>query len=66
MPRRCIKEPTQVKQYAKLLREMMSSLCNRPYPEAHEFSIQELEHLTPHDIYRWMARRVYGTDDSFT
>eukprot|EP00957_Ditylum_brightwellii_P157845 12014942-Ditylum_brightwellii.AAC.1 len=41
----------------------MSYLCNRPYPDANEFSIEELERLTPHDIYHWMAWKAYGTDD---
>eukprot|EP00957_Ditylum_brightwellii_P056652 4293902-Ditylum_brightwellii.AAC.1 len=41
----------------------MSYLCNKPYPEAHEFSIEELERLMPHDIYRWMAWKACGTDD---
>eukprot|EP00957_Ditylum_brightwellii_P076427 5808313-Ditylum_brightwellii.AAC.1 len=38
----------------------MSYLCNRPYPEVHEFSIEKLERLMPHDIYCWMAWKAYG------
>eukprot|EP00957_Ditylum_brightwellii_P087367 6649747-Ditylum_brightwellii.AAC.1 len=33
------------------------------YTQAHEFSSEELECLKPHNIYRWMAWKVYGTDD---
>eukprot|EP00957_Ditylum_brightwellii_P065630 4977546-Ditylum_brightwellii.AAC.1 len=42
---------------------MMPYLCNRPYPENHEFSMHDLESLTQHDIYWWMAFKVHGTDD---
>jgi len=61
---RCrITEPTQVKQYHKVLIEMMTYLNGVAYTQAHEFSSEELERLKPHDIYRWMAWKVYGTDD---
>eukprot|EP00957_Ditylum_brightwellii_P103902 7916533-Ditylum_brightwellii.AAC.1 len=41
----------------------MSYLCNRLYPENHEFSTYDLERLTPHGIYQWMIFKVYRTDD---
>eukprot|EP00957_Ditylum_brightwellii_P051911 3937539-Ditylum_brightwellii.AAC.1 len=41
----------------------MSYLCNRSYPENHEFSTHDLERLIPHDIYQWMIFKVHRTDD---
>eukprot|EP00957_Ditylum_brightwellii_P199662 15220760-Ditylum_brightwellii.AAC.1 len=63
MQRRCITEPTHVKQYHKVLIEMMTYLNNVAYTQAHEFSSEELERLKLHNIYRWMAWKFYGTDN---
>eukprot|EP00957_Ditylum_brightwellii_P178758 13616064-Ditylum_brightwellii.AAC.1 len=41
----------------------MSYICNRPYPEVYEFSIDKLECPAPPDIYHRMVWKVYGTDD---
>eukprot|EP00957_Ditylum_brightwellii_P161302 12281636-Ditylum_brightwellii.AAC.1 len=62
MQRRLITEPTQVKQYHKVLIKMTIYLNGVAYTQAHEFSSEELERLKLHDIYRWMAWKVYGTD----
>eukprot|EP00957_Ditylum_brightwellii_P039899 3020732-Ditylum_brightwellii.AAC.1 len=42
---------------------MMTYLNGVAYTQAHQFSSEELECLKLHDIYRWMAWKVYGTDN---
>eukprot|EP00957_Ditylum_brightwellii_P146423 11148809-Ditylum_brightwellii.AAC.1 len=42
---------------------MMTYLNGVAHTQAHEFSSEELDHLNPHNIYRWTAWKVYGTDD---
>eukprot|EP00957_Ditylum_brightwellii_P135929 10367459-Ditylum_brightwellii.AAC.1 len=59
----CITEPTHVKQYHKVLIKMMTYLNGVTYTQAHEFSSEELERLKTHDIYCWMAWKVYGMED---
>eukprot|EP00957_Ditylum_brightwellii_P097283 7409343-Ditylum_brightwellii.AAC.1 len=41
----------------------MPYLHNMPSPDNYECSMYELECLTPHGIYCWMACKVYGRDD---
>eukprot|EP00957_Ditylum_brightwellii_P032300 2446960-Ditylum_brightwellii.AAC.1 len=42
---------------------MMTYLNGMAYTQAHEFSSEELECFKAHDIYHWMAWKVYGTDN---
>eukprot|EP00957_Ditylum_brightwellii_P179529 13676679-Ditylum_brightwellii.AAC.1 len=42
---------------------MMSFLNGSAYPKDKQFSTSELSHLQSHDVFCWMALKVYGTDN---
>ena len=41
----------------------MRYVTSSEYDEEHDFSIQELGRITPHDVYRWLAFKAYGNED---
>eukprot|EP00957_Ditylum_brightwellii_P098197 7481750-Ditylum_brightwellii.AAC.1 len=63
MPRSRINEPIQKKRYNDILIRMMSFLNRSVYPEDKQVSTSKLSHLQPHNVFRLMTLRVYGTDD---
>ena len=46
--------------YKDVLIELMSYLNKTTYPCGHQFCHDNLSHLTPSDLMRWMNKKVYG------
>ena len=49
--------------YKGVLIELMSYLHNTTYPRGHQFCRDDLSHLTPSDLMRWMNKKVYGVEE---
>ena len=63
MPTRRVNEPTQSPVYKSVLIAMMSYRDGIEYSKSYEFSPEELGEVTPEDVYKWMAMKVYGHPD---
>eukprot|EP00957_Ditylum_brightwellii_P184743 14070842-Ditylum_brightwellii.AAC.1 len=63
MTRSRINKPIQKKRYHYLLHELISFLHGSLYPKDKQFTTQELSRLQPHDIFRWMAMKVYDINN---
>jgi len=56
-------EPTAIKQYRSVLRQLMSHKNSTNYCDNYEFSDAELGDVKPDDIYRWMCWKAYHKYD---
>lgn len=63
MPTRRVNEPTESPVYKSVLIAMMSYRDGIEYSKSYEFSPEELGEVTPEDVYKWMAMKVYGRPD---
>ena len=63
MPTRRVNEPTQSPVYKSVLIAMMSYRDGIEYSKSYKFSPEELGEVTPEDVYKWMAMKVYGRPD---
>jgi len=56
-------EPTAIKQYRSVLRQLMSHKNSTNYCDNYEFSDAELGDVKPDDIYRWVCWKAYHKYD---
>ena len=49
--------------YKGVLIESMSYLHNTTYPCGHQFCYDDLSHLTPSDLIRWVNKKVYDVEE---
>jgi len=62
MPHRRPNEPKDIKAYKSTLVNLMRYKHRINFPANYRFSIEELSAITPEDIYKWFAFKVYGTE----
>ena len=51
--------------YKVVLIELMSYLYNTTYPHGHQLCRDDLSHLTPSDLMKWINKKVYVVEEPF-
>ena len=58
-----INQPSQIKQYKHILCKFMSFVHGTEYHDNWHFEAEELQQITPQDVYHYLCVQAYGKPD---